>query len=96
MKKKHGEESEGTSCKANLLLFDCFYRFKARAKLYNVKVSAKAASVGMVPAWKFPEMIQGNINGMYLPQRFFMWRTQDCTGRGCQTEGGGKIKLDLK
>ena len=30
--------------------------FNARAKLHNVKVNAEAASVGMVHAWKFPEM----------------------------------------
>ena len=42
LKKKHGEESEGTSFKAS---HRWFHRFKARANLHNVKVSGKAARV---------------------------------------------------
>ena len=54
LKKKHGEESEGASFNAS---HGWFHWFKARANLYNIKVSGEAASADAVSAWEFPEML---------------------------------------
>ena len=63
--KKHSEESKGTSFNDN---YGLFHWFKARANLYNVKVSGEAASTEMVAAREFPEMLQEIIDeGTYLP-----------------------------
>ena len=65
LKKKRGEESDGTHFNASHVWF---HQFKARADLYNVKVSGEAASTEMVAAREFPEMLQEIIDeGTYLP-----------------------------
>ena len=69
LKKKHGEESEGASFNAN---HGWFHWFKARANLYNIKVSGEAASADAVSAWEFPEMLWEIIDeGVYLPKPLF-------------------------
>ena len=63
--KKHSEESKGTSFNDS---YGLFHWFKARANLYNGKVSGEAASTEMVAAREFPEMLQEIIDeGTYLP-----------------------------
>ena len=54
LKKKHGEESEGSPFNAS---HGWFHRFKTRAILHNVKVSGEAASADTVAARQFPEML---------------------------------------
>ncbi|XP_059939309.1 tigger transposable element-derived protein 1-like isoform X2 [Mesoplodon densirostris] len=69
LKKKHGEESEGKSFNASR---SWVHRFKARAKLHNVKVSDKAASTDTVAAREFPETLREIIDeGAYLPEQVF-------------------------
>ncbi|XP_069396411.1 tigger transposable element-derived protein 1-like [Delphinus delphis] len=70
LKKKHGEESEGTSFNAS---HGWFHRFKARANLHNVKVSGEPASTDTVAAREFPEMLLQEIidEGAYLPEQVF-------------------------
>ena len=65
LKKRHSEESEGAPFNVSC---GWFHWFKARANLYNVKVSGEAASTEMVAAREFPEMLQEIIDeGTYLP-----------------------------
>ena len=65
LKKRHSEESEGAPFNVSC---GWFHWFKARANLYNVKVSGEAASTVMVAAREFPEMLQEIIDeGTYLP-----------------------------
>ena len=54
LKKKHGEESAGTSFNAS---HGWFYRSKTIANQNDVKVSGKSASADMVAAWEFPETL---------------------------------------
>ena len=54
LKKKHGEESEGTSFSVS---HDWFHQFKARTNLHNIKVSGEAASADTVAAQELPEML---------------------------------------
>ncbi|XP_057390086.1 tigger transposable element-derived protein 1-like isoform X2 [Balaenoptera acutorostrata] len=69
LKKKHGEESEGKSFNASR---SWVHRFKARAKLHNVKVSDKAASTDTIAAREFPETLREIIDeGAYLPEQVF-------------------------
>ena len=69
LKKRHSEESEGAPFNVSC---GWFHWFKARANLYNVKVSGEAASTEMVAAREFPKMLQEIIDeGTYLPQQFF-------------------------
>jgi len=69
LKKKHSEESEGTSFNT---ICGRFHRSKARTSLYNVNVRGEAASADMVAAWEFTEMLQ-EITGevTYLPEEVF-------------------------
>ena len=84
LKKKHGNDSEGANFNAS---HGWFHWFKARANLYNGKVSGEAASTEMVAAREFPEMLQEIIDeGMYLPKHIFNVVRQDYTERGCQTK----------
>jgi len=65
LKKRHSEESEGAPFNVSC---GWFHWFKARANLYNGKVSGEAASTEMVAAREFPEMLQEIIDeGTYLP-----------------------------
>ena len=67
--KKPGEESEGAPFNVSC---GWFHWFKARANLYNGKVSGEAASTEMVAAREFPEMLQEIIDeGTYLPKQVF-------------------------
>ena len=59
LKKKHSEESEGTSFNAS---HGWFHWFKASANLRNIKVSGEGASATTVAAREFPEMLRENIN----------------------------------
>ena len=69
LKKRHSEESEGAPFNVSC---GWFHWFKARANLYNVKVSGEAASTEMVAAREFPEMLQEIIDeGTYLPKQVF-------------------------
>ena len=69
MKKKPGEESEGTSFNASHGLF---HRFKARTNVHSINVSSEAADANIPAAREFPEMLQAIINeGMYLPKQDF-------------------------
>ena len=69
MKKKHREESEGTSFNAS---HGWFHQFKARANLHNIKVSGKAASADTVATQEFPETLWKIIDeGAYLPKQVF-------------------------
>ena len=54
LKKRHSEESEGAPFNVSC---GWFHWFKARANVYNGKVSGEAASTEMVAARKFPEML---------------------------------------
>ena len=84
LKKKHSEESEGTSFNAS---HGWFYWFKARANLHNVKVSGEAGSADTVAAQEFPETLREIIDeDVHLSEQVLMWMRQDCTGRGCQME----------
>ena len=69
MKKKPGEESEGTSFNASHGLF---HRFKARTNVHSITVSSEAADANIPAAREFPEMLQEiNDEGIYLPKQVF-------------------------
>ena len=69
MKKKPGEESEGTSFNASHGLF---HRFKARTNVHSINVSSEAADANIPAAREFPEMLQEiNDEGIYLPKQVF-------------------------
>ena len=52
LKKKHDEESEGTSCNAS---HGWFHQNKDRANIHNMKVNDKAASADLVAVQVFHE-----------------------------------------
>ena len=67
LKKRHSEESESAPCNVSCAWF---HRFKARANLYNVKVSGEAASTDMVAAWLL-------MKSRIYHSSFLMWMRQD-------------------
>ena len=69
LRKKHGEESEGTSFNAS---HGWLHWFKTRVNLHDVKVSGEVASADMVAAQEFPEMLREITDeGTYLPEQVF-------------------------
>ena len=54
LKKKHSEESEGTTFNASC---GWFHWFKARVNLHNVKVSGEVASADRVAVRELPETL---------------------------------------
>ena len=69
LKKKHGEESEGTPFNASR---GWFHWFKASTNLHNIEVSDEAASADMVAAREFSETLREIVDeGVHLPKQVF-------------------------
>jgi transposase-like protein len=69
LKAKHGESVAGDTFNAS---HGWFNRFKARAKLHNIKVTGEAASADTVAATEFPKALAEIIDDEnYLPQQVF-------------------------
>ena len=69
LKKKHDEESEGTSFNAS---HGWFHQNKDRANIHNIKVNDKPASADLVAVQEFPETLWETIGeGSYLFKQVF-------------------------
>jgi hypothetical protein len=69
LKRKHRERDDGHTFIAS---HGQFQRFKAHAKLHNIKVTGKTASADTVAATEFPKTLAEIIkNKDYLPQQIF-------------------------
>ena len=86
LKKKYGKESEGISFNAS---HDWFHCFKARANLYNIKVSSETASAVTVAAWEFSVMLWEIIDeSTYYLSKFLIWME---LGSGSKWKSNGDV-----
>ena len=78
-KKKHGEESGGTSLTLATAV--------SSVRVYSQSSQCLSIDCKRVAAHEFPEMLQEIIDEKQIHlSRFLMWVKQDCTRRECQIE----------